>query len=57
MGLTMFGTCVICSGILIFVKKPEDCDKCVESIIELIIIFIFRAAVSLYFCIFYLYVN
>ena len=30
---------------------------CIESIFELIIVFIFRAAVSLYFCIFYLYVN
>ena len=55
LGVVMFALAGICSGILIFVTKPKDCDLCVESIIEIAIITIFRFAISFYFCFFQIY--
>jgi hypothetical protein len=57
MGLLTFGITVLCSGVMIFLDKPQDCDLCGESVVELVLVFVFRSAVSMYFCLFFLYVN
>ena len=54
-GLILFSINGICAFILLFLEKPEDCDFCAISIVELIIIFIFRLSISCYFIILYVY--
>lgn len=48
--IALIGLATLCAAIMVFVRKPEDCDgQCGEAIIELILIFIFRFSVSMEF--------
>lgn len=55
-GILLYAIAVVMAGILIFVSKPEYCELCLESFVELVIIFIFRLCVSFFFCFFQVYV-
>lgn len=55
MGIKLFLVAMACSLALTFVVKPEECDLCIQSIIEIILIFIFRGCVSFFFCFFQVY--
>ena len=48
--------CAFCSLLLNFIEKPEESDMSLEAIIEIIIVFIFRASVAFYFCFFQIYI-
>ena len=54
-GFFFFAITLTSAVILIFVVKPNDCVICTKSIIELILIFVFRFSISFYFAIFQLY--
>lgn len=56
-GMVSFLVLVGVSGVLILVEVPERCDMCVEAMVELVLIFVFRVVVAGYFCVFYLYIN
>jgi len=52
----MFLVAIISSFILVFVKKPKQCDMCPESIVEMVVIFFFRFAISTEFIFFLVYI-
>lgn len=54
-GQFLMGLASIFTGILIFVKKPEVCDKCFEGNMEIAMVFCARFCISMYFSIFFLY--
>ena len=53
--MVLFGVNGICTFILLFLEKPDDCDFCTESIIELVIIFVFRLSIASFYIILYIY--
>lgn len=55
LGMVLFLVAICSSLALLFIEKPEGCDLCVESVLELIIVFIFRGSVSFFFCFFQVY--
>jgi|694.fasta_scaffold115113_1 hypothetical protein len=55
LGIILFIVAGMCALLLTFVQKPEDCDLCIQSIIEIIAVFIFRGCVSFFFCFFQVY--
>ncbi len=55
MGIILFSIASFVSFILVFIERPVDCETCYHSIIELIVVFIFRGCVSLFFCFFQVY--
>ena len=55
MGIILFSAASLVSFILVFLERPEDCDICYHSVVELIVVFIFRGCVSLFFCLFQVY--
>ena len=44
-------------GILVFVEKPENCDGCWQSYLELLCVFSARFFTAFYFSVFFLYVT
>jgi sugar phosphate permease len=55
MGIILFVAAAFCALLLTFIVKPEECDLCIQSILEIIFIFIFRGCVSFFFCFFQVY--
>ena len=55
MGIILFLVCSVSALILTFIKKPEDVDISLEAVLELIVVFIFRACISFFFCFFQIY--
>jgi sugar phosphate permease len=55
-GKLLFFIAVCAAFVLSFFEEPDECDFCLESVVELIIIFIFRACISFFFCFFQIYV-
>ena len=55
-GYVLLSLSGICCFILLFLEKPDDCDFCTASIVELIIVFAFRLFLSCYFITLYLYI-
>lgn len=56
-GVKCFALVTFFLGILIFIEKPEDCEQCIESYIELVCVFIARLITAFYFALFFLYVT
>ncbi len=54
-GIILFTIVAVLSFILAFLERPKDCDGCAHQVIELIVAFLFRSCVSLFFCIFEVY--
>lgn len=54
-GIILFSVCSLSALLLTFIKKPEDVDISLEAVLELIIVFIFRACVAFFFCFFQIY--
>lgn len=52
----LFVVTVISSFVLIFVKKPKQCDGCIQSVIEVVVMFIFRFAISTVYMLLIVYV-
>ena len=51
----MFGVATVISGVMIFLVKPDDCDACTILYIQLVLIFIFRFAISMEFALMNVY--
>ena len=55
-GFWLFIVTVVSSFILSVIEKPEGCEFCLESIIEVIVIFFFRFAIATEFILFLVYI-
>ena len=53
--IIQFLVATVISGIMIFLVKPEDCDSCVILYVQLVLIFIFRFAISMEFALMNVY--
>ena len=53
--IIMFGVATVISGVMIFLVKPDDCDACTILYIQLVLIFIFRFAISMEFALMNVY--
>jgi hypothetical protein len=55
--IILFGVATVISGVMIFLVKPQDCENCVILYIQLVLIFIFRFAISMEFALMNVYQN
>ena len=53
--IIQFLVATVISGIMIFLVKPEDCDSCIILYVQLVLIFIFRFAISMEFALMNVY--
>lgn len=53
--IIQFGVATVISGVMIFLVKPDDCDTCTILYIQLVLIFIFRFAISMEFALMNVY--
>lgn len=45
-GLVFFLLTMVTSFGIVMIEKPKGCDLCAESIVELVLIFIFRLSIA-----------
>ena len=57
MGVILYSIIAISSLVVALIEKPEGCNFCFEAIIELVVIFIFRFAISVMIIIITVYGN
>lgn len=54
-GFVLFLVTVISALIISMIKKPENCNLCYQSIIELCLVFIFRLCIAVEYALFLVY--
>ena len=54
-GVILLSIIAITSLTVALIKKPEDCNFCIESIFEIIVIFIFRLSIAVEVMIYMVY--